>query len=78
MTRANCAKCGSPIAGRNTKSPDHVTLTLGTMDDANELDVEVVIFDRDRQHWDNIDESVTKFSTQPEWSPSTKQAAKYT
>lgn len=33
---------GSPIFGKNTRMPDHLTLSLGTMDDASGLDVEVV------------------------------------
>ncbi|WP_108810701.1 GFA family protein [Sphingorhabdus sp. Alg231-15] len=69
VTKAFCAKCGSPIYGSNTRLPDHLTLTLGTMDDAVGLDVEVVIFERDRPHWDQIGEDVASFDTQPDWKP---------
>lgn len=69
VTKAFCANCGSPIYGSNTRLPDHLTLTLGTMDDAVGLGIEVVIFERDRPHWDQIGEDVTSFDTQPDWKP---------
>ncbi|MEP3047371.1 MAG: GFA family protein [Roseibium sp.] len=69
VTKAFCTTCGSPIYGRNTRLPDHITLTLGTMDDANELSVEVVIFERHKQLWDQLGEDVISFLTQPDWTP---------
>jgi hypothetical protein len=69
VTKAFCANCGSPIYGKNTRLPGHLTLSLGTMDDARNLDVEVVLFERDRQHWDQLGEDVVSFATQPEWKP---------
>lgn len=39
------------------------------MDDANDLGVQVVIFDRDKQHWDQLGPDVMSFSTQPDWKP---------
>ena len=71
VTKAFCPNCGSPIYGKNTRSPDHVTLTLGTMDNANDLRIEVVIFERDKPHWDCIGENVVSFETQPDWTPNT-------
>lgn len=69
VTKAFCERCGSPIYGSNTRLPDHITLSLGTMDEAKGLKVEVVIFERDRPHWDGLDESVVSFDTQPGWTP---------
>ncbi|WP_439148569.1 GFA family protein [Sulfitobacter sp.] len=69
VTKAFCATCGSPIFGRNTRMPDHLTLSLGTMDDAADLSVEVVIFERDKPHWDALGEDVVCFATQPDWTP---------
>lgn len=69
VTKAFCATCGSPIFGRNTRTPDHLTLSLGTMDDATGLDVEVVIFERDKPHWDRLGDQVVCFATQPAWKP---------
>ena len=71
VTKAFCVNCGSPIYGSNTRLPDHMTLTLGTMDEARELSVEVVIFARNRPHWDRVDDDVTSFETQPDWKPGT-------
>ncbi|WP_370739212.1 GFA family protein [Roseisalinus antarcticus] len=69
VTRAFCVNCGSPIYGKNTRSPDHLTLSLGTMDQATGLDVEVVIFERDKPHWDRVGEDVVSCATQPDWIP---------
>lgn len=69
VTKAFCSNCGSPIYGKNTRMPDHLTLSLGTMDDASGLDVEVVIFERDKPHWDQLGQDVVSFATQPDWKP---------
>jgi len=69
VTKVFCSSCGSPIYGMNTRLSDHLTLTLGTMDDANELDVEVVIFEREKPHWDQLGKDVVSFATQPDWKP---------
>ncbi len=69
VTKAFCANCGSPIYGKNTRLPDHLTLTLGTMDEASGLEVEVVIFERDKPHWDQLGPDVVSFATQPDWKP---------
>lgn len=69
VTKAFCASCGSPIYGTNTRMPDHLTLAMGTMDDATGLKIEVVIFERDRPHWDQLEEDVVSFRTQPDWKP---------
>lgn len=69
VTKVFCANCGSPIYGKNTRLPGYLTLTLGTMDDARGLAVEVVIFERDKPHWDRMGQEVVSFATQPDWKP---------
>ena len=69
VTRSFCPDCGSPIHGRNTQVPDHLTLSLGTMDDAGDLTVEVVIYERDKPGWDALTDDVACFATQPDWRP---------
>ena len=39
------------------------------MDDASGLNVEVVLFERDKPHWDRLGEEVVSFETQPDWKP---------
>lgn len=39
------------------------------MDDASDLDIQVVIFERDKQQWDRLPEDVVSFETQPDWKP---------
>jgi hypothetical protein len=70
VTKAFCGICGSPIYGTNTRSPDHLTLTLGSIDDAKDLEIQVVIFERDKKHCDQLGEDVMSFETQPDWKPS--------
>lgn len=69
VSKAFCPKCGSPIFGANTRIPNHLTFTLGSMDDATGLTVQVVIFERDKQHWDQLGPDVMSFTTQPDWKP---------
>ena len=69
VTRAFCPQCGSPIYGQNSRAPEHLTLPLGALNDAADLSVEVVIFARDRPHWDALGSDVTTFDAQPDWTP---------
>ncbi len=69
VTKAFCLNCGSPVFGRNTNATEHMTLPLGSMDNADDLEVQVVIFDRDKQHWDALPETAVIFETQPDWKP---------
>jgi hypothetical protein len=39
------------------------------MEDASDLRVQVVIFARDKQHWDALGDDVMAFETQPDWTP---------
>lgn len=69
VTKAFCPNCGSPVFGRNTRMPGHVTIPLGSIDDARDLCVQVIIFARERKHWDEHGRGVTSFETQPDWIP---------
>lgn len=70
VTRVFCPACGSPILGKNTAMEGWVTLSLGTMDDSNGLQPDVVVFARNRKSWDLVDASIPGFDGQPAWSPS--------
>ena len=69
VTRGFCKTCGSPIFGRNTRLADHITVPLGSIDDTTGLNVQVVIFARDKPHWDELGSDVAVFDTQPDWAP---------
>lgn len=69
VTKGSCAICASPIYGKNTHTPDYLTLTLGTMDDARDLEIGIVIYTRDKPHWDQLEQDVVSFATQPDWKP---------
>jgi len=69
VTRVFCPSCGSPVLGRNSGMVGFVTLTLGTMDDSNDLEPGVVVFSRNRKSWDLMDQAIPSFEGQPAWSP---------
>lgn len=69
VTKSFCTHCGSPIYGTNSRTPDHLTLSLGSMIDATGLDVQVVIFEQDKQHWDQLGPDILSYATQPDWKP---------
>ena len=69
VTRAFCPICGSSVLGHNTGTSGHVTIALGTMDDASDLRTQVVIYRRDRMPWDHLEPDTPCFSTQPDWKP---------
>jgi hypothetical protein len=69
VTKGFCKTCGSPIFGRNTRLADHVTVPLGSIEDTTGLNVQVVIFARDKMHWDELGSDVAMFDTQPDWAP---------
>lgn len=71
VTKTFCPNCGCPIYGTNTRTPDFLTIPLGTFDEASGLEVEVVIFERDKPHWDQLGGNVVCFETQPDWTPET-------
>ena len=69
VTRLFCATGGSPLFGTNTGMPGFMTVTLGTLDQSDQLTPQVAIFARARRRWDLIDASVQSFDTQPGWKP---------
>ena len=48
-----------------------MTFTLGTIDDASDLEVAVVIFNRDKPNWAVLSSCVAVFDAQPDWTPET-------
>ncbi len=69
ITRVFCPKCGSSILGRNNETPDHISITLGTLDDSSTFKPQAVVFARNRKAWDVMDEDLPTFETQPDWKP---------
>jgi len=69
VTRAFCPACGSPIFGANSGMRDHVTITLGTLDDSSTFAPQVTVFTRNRKPWDVMDDRIPSFPAQPGWQP---------
>jgi hypothetical protein len=69
VTRIFCSACGSPLFGKNTGMPGVMTVSVGTLDQADDLTPQVTIFGRTRRHWDAMDPTVQTFDGQPAWKP---------
>ena len=69
VTKSFCPTCGSSLFGRNTAMDGYVTIALGTFDDASMFEPEVVVFARNKQPWDIMDETLATFNAQPSWKP---------
>ncbi len=69
VTRAFCPSCGSLIYSCNDKMTDFITVPLGTFEDGNQFVPEVAIFSRNKKKWDDMDEALHIFNTQPDWKP---------
>jgi hypothetical protein len=69
VTRVFCPRCGSPVYGRNSAMIGFVTITLGTLDESDELKAEVAVFARNKKPWDVMDETIPTFDAQPDWKP---------
>jgi len=69
VTRAFCPACGSPIFGKNSGMKEYVTVTLGTVEDSTEFKAQVVVFARNQNPWDIMDQNLPIFEAQPNWKP---------
>ena len=69
VTRIFCKTCGSPLFGKNDAMLSFMTVTLGTLDDPDLLTPQVAIFARTHRAWDEIDQKLAIFDTQPAWMP---------
>jgi hypothetical protein len=69
VTRFFCPTCGSPLFGKNSGMPGFITVTVGTLDESNDLTPQVAVFARNRRSWDAMDAELATFDAQPGWKP---------
>jgi hypothetical protein len=69
VTRFFCPTCGSPLFGKNSGMPGFITVTVGTLDQSNDLSPQVAVFARNRRSWDAMDAELATFDAQPGWKP---------
>ena len=69
VTRLFCGGCGSTLFGKNTGMAGCMTVSVGTLDQSDDLTPQVVVFARSRRSWDLMDETLTTFQDQPGWKP---------
>ena len=64
-----CTRCGSPIYAKNSEMVGFVTFSVGTLDDPNLVEPQVVVFAKHRSHWDMMDSALETFNDMPDWKP---------
>ncbi len=63
VTRTFCASCGSSLTGRYDYLPDQVYISLGVIDQANELAPEIHSHAASRLTWLHIHDDLERLST---------------
>jgi hypothetical protein len=69
VIRTFCPVCGSPLFGRNSGMPGFMTVSVGTLDQSDDLAPQVAVFARTRRTWDVMDQGLATFEGQPAWRP---------
>ena len=46
-----------------------MTLSAGTLEDPNSIKPQVVVFAKNRNHWDVMDSTLETFDDMPDWKP---------
>jgi len=65
LTRYFCSTCGSRLFGRTTSVQDVISISVGTMDDSSWFNPNAIVYNKRKQHWDFMDESVLAFEEMP-------------
>jgi len=60
VTRTFCAECGSSLTGRYDYLPGQVYISVGVMDQANDLNPKIHCHDSERLTWLHIDDDLTR------------------
>jgi hypothetical protein len=64
MSRRFCARCGTPLAGQSSRSPDLVSLPVGLFGDAAAwFKPRQMIFARSHRDWDTVDAGLPRYAT---------------
>lgn len=61
QTKYFCRQCGSPIMSKNTKTPDHIRIRLGTIDSDITERPGAHIFVHSKANWDSICDDLPQF-----------------
>jgi hypothetical protein len=64
-----CKPCGTPIFGKSTGMPGHMTALAGTLENSDDVAPNVAIYTRSRRSWDNVASDVVALESQPDWKP---------
>jgi len=65
LTRFFCPNCGSRMFGKNSSKPDIISVTAGTLDNAEWFKPGFIVYNRDKPAWDFMDGSVPTFDEMP-------------
>jgi len=64
-TRYFCPICGGRMYGSNTLRPGVVAIPVGIFEDRSWFKPEVVVYSKNRDEWDILDESIPSFEAMP-------------
>ena len=64
VSRGFCAECGSPLTYEPATRPTKVLISVGSMDDPDQVPAEFNIFTREKISWLQLDEHLERF---PGW-----------
>lgn len=61
VRRGFCAECGSTLSFRDTRHPEYISLTIGSLDDPELVEPTYHIFTESQVKWLNIDDACKRF-----------------
>jgi len=69
MSRHFCPECGSRLFGTNSSAPSIVSIAVGCVDDSSWFNPGAIVYNKNKPHWDFMDESVKTFEEMPPAPP---------
>ena len=65
VSRAFCAKCGSPIYSLNDAMPDLIFVRASSLDDLEVFKPQMIVYASRGASWDSLDSSLPRFEKMP-------------
>jgi len=65
ITRYFCPTCGSRLFGKNSRSESVIGVAAGTLEDSSWFKPDLIVYNKRKQDWDFMDESIPVFEEMP-------------
>ena len=69
VSRGFCPNCGSPLFSRNAAMPGMIFIRASSLDDADLVTPQMVVYRSHAPRWDHMDENLPSFAEMPDSSP---------